>query len=52
VAWLAGWILLVVLDPWPSTTFIDHQLGGVEGETIVVGVAGALIGLAYSAFRL
>lgn len=50
-AWIAGWIVLVVLDQWPAATFLEDQPGGVEGETIVLGLAGAVIGLAYSAFR-
>ena len=51
VAWIAGWVVLVALDKWPSVTFLADQPGGVEGETIVLGRLGASIGLAYAAYR-
>ena len=51
VAWIAGWLVLVVLDSWASATFLEDQPGGVEGETIVLGLAGAVIGLVYAAYR-
>jgi hypothetical protein len=51
IAWLAGWAVLVAIDQWPSATFLEDQPGGVEGETIVFGLAGAVIGLLYAANR-
>ena len=51
VAWIAGWVVLVVIDRWPAVTFLEDQPGGVEGETIVLGLLGAVIGFVYAAYR-
>ena len=32
-------------------TFLEDQPGGVEGETIVLGLLGAVIGFVYAAYR-
>ncbi len=46
-----GWLVLQLVDHWPSATFIEDQPGGIEAETIVLAVAGALIGLWYATRR-
>lgn len=51
LAWIAGWVVLVAVDKWPSATFLDDQPGGVEGETVLLGLIGAAIGVVYAANR-
>ena len=51
IGWIAGWLVLVSMDQWPSATVIADQPGGVGGETVVLGLAGAAVGLAYSHYR-
>ena len=51
LAWVGGWLVLALLDRWPSSTFLEDQPGGLAAETIVLGLLGAVIGLLYSAFR-
>ena len=46
-----GWLVLQLVDSWPSATFIEDQPGGLEAETIAFAVAGALIGLWYATRR-
>ena len=48
---LVGWGILVAMDAWPSGTFVDDQPGGVEGETIVLALVGATVGVWYAARR-
>ena len=51
IGWIAGWLVLVSMDQWPSATVIADQPGGVGGETVMLGLAGAVVGLAYSHYR-
>lgn len=47
----SGWLVLRLVDRWPSATFLEDQPGGLGAETIVFAVAGALIGLWYATRR-
>ena len=46
---LVGWAALVAADNWPSATFLGDQPGGVGGETVALGLLGAVIGIVYAA---
>ena len=51
VGWIVGWALLASMGNWPSSTVFADQPGGVGGETVVLGLAGGLIGILYALFR-
>ena len=49
--WIVGWAVLVSMDRWPSSTVFADQPGGVGGETVMLGLAGGVIGILYAMFR-
>lgn len=51
IGWIVGWAVLVGMGQWPSSTVFADQPGGVGGETIVMGLAGGVIGVLYALFR-
>ncbi len=51
VGWIVGWAILAGMGEWPSSTVFADQPGGVGGETIVMGLAGGVIGVLYALFR-
>lgn len=48
---LAGWAVLAAIDQWPSSTFLEDQPGGVEGETILFAVLSTVAGVRYATRR-
>ncbi len=51
IGWIVGWAVLAGMGEWPSATVFADQPGGVGGETIVMGLAGGVIGVLYALFR-
>ena len=51
IGWIVGWLVLVSMDQWPSSTVFADQPGGVGGEAVVLGLAGGVIGVLYAQFR-
>ena len=51
VGWIVGGAILAGMGEWPSSTVFADQPGGVGGETIVMGLAGGVIGVLYALFR-
>ena len=51
IGWIVGWAVLAGMGEWPAATVFADQPGGVGGETIVMGLAGGVIGVLYALFR-
>lgn len=51
IGWIVGWAVLAGMGQWPTATVFADQPGGVGGETIVMGLAGGVIGVLYALFR-